>query len=53
MIKVEKVRHNKAGEDWTANPENYKREVDIEYWIDIYEKKRGNWIPYVAKDIQF
>lgn len=54
VLRVDKVRHNKLGDQWNgANPENYKREVDIEYFIDIYEKKNGNWIPFVADDVQF
>ena len=52
VLKVDKVRHNKVGDEWTgANPENYKRQVDIEYFIDIYEKQRGEWVPYVADDV--
>ena len=54
VIKVENVRHQKVGEEWTgANPENYKRQVDIQYFADISEKKDGKWIPYVADDVQF
>lgn len=54
VIKVENVRHNKVGDaQGGANPENYKRMVDIEYFIDIYEKKNGEWVPFVANDIQF
>jgi oligosaccharyltransferase complex subunit beta len=53
VLKVEKVRHKKVGDEWAANPENYKRQVDIEYFIDIYEKKNGEWIAYNAQDIQF
>lgn len=42
VIRVDNVRHNKVGEEWKgANPENYKRLVDIEYFIDIYEKKNA------------
>ena len=54
VIRVDNVRHNKVGEKWDGhNPENYKRQVDIEYFIDIYEKKAGQWIPYIADDVQF
>lgn len=35
------------------NPENYKRMVDIEYLVDIHEKKNGEWVPFVADDVQF
>lgn len=54
VLKVSNVKHNKVGEKWDgASPENYKREVDIEYFIDIHEKKNGKWVPYVANDVQF
>lgn len=54
VLKVDNIKHNKLGDKWNgANPENYKREVDIEYFIDINEKKNGEWIPYVADDVQF
>ena len=54
VVRVDNVRHNKVGEKWTGtNPENYKREVDIEYFIDVYEKKQGQWVPFVADDLQF
>ena len=54
VLRVDNVRHHKAGEQWNgANPENYKREVDIEYYIDVQEKKNGQWLPYIADDIQF
>jgi len=54
VIRVDNVRHNKVGDNWDGhNPENYKRQVDIEYFIDIYEKKAGFWVPYVADDVQF
>lgn len=49
VIRVDNIKHNKVGDErGGANPENYKREVDIEYFIDIHEKKDGKWIPYVA-----
>lgn len=52
VLRVDNVRHNKKGEVWNgANPENYKRQVDIEYFIDIYEKQAGQWVPYVADDV--
>ena len=48
------VRHKKVGDEHTgANPENYKRQVEIEYFIDIYEKKGGEWVPHVSNDVQF
>lgn len=54
VIRVDNVRHNKVGDDWDgSNPENYKRQVDIEYFVDIYLKQNGEWVPFVADDIQF
>jgi oligosaccharyltransferase complex subunit beta len=54
VIRVDNVRHNKVGEKWDGvNPENYKRQVDIEYFIDVYLKQNGQWVPYVASDLQF
>ena len=54
VLKVDNVRHNKVGEQWNgANPENYKRQVDIEYFIDIYAKKNGAWVPDQSDDVQF
>lgn len=55
VLKVENVRHNKVGDkpDSNNNPENYKRQVDVEYYIDVYQKKEGKWVPYVADDVQF
>jgi oligosaccharyltransferase complex subunit beta len=54
VLKVENVRHNKVGDQWDGNnPENYKRQVDIEYFVDIYQKNNGEWVPFVADDVQF
>jgi hypothetical protein len=40
ILRVANVRHNKVGDKWDGhNPENYKRQVDIEYFIDIFERK--------------
>jgi hypothetical protein len=54
VLRVANVRHNKVGDDWEgSNPENYKRQVDIEYFIDIFLKQNGEWVPFVADDLQF
>ena len=54
VLMATNVRHNKVGEKWAgANPENYKRQVDIEYFVDIYTKREGQWVPFVADDVQF
>jgi len=55
VLRANNVRHNKVGDkpDALNNPENYKRQVDIEYYIDLYTKQNGEWVPYVADDVQF
>ena len=54
VLRVDNVRHNKVGDKrGGSNPENYKRQVDIEYFVDIYQKSKGEWIPFVADDMQF
>lgn len=55
VLRYDNVRHNKKGDtpDQNNNPENYKRQVDIEYYIDIYQKKGDQWVPFVADDVQF
>ena len=56
VLRASNVKHKKQAEEWDAskaNPENYKRMVDIEYNVDIEEKKNGEWIPFVADDVQF
>lgn len=54
VLRASNVRHMKQGEQWDPsmpNPENYKRMVDIEYLVDIHEKKNGEWVPFVADDV--
>lgn len=55
VLKAVNVRHNKVGDPRNSgsNPENYKRQVDIEYFVDIYQKVKGQWVPFVADDVQF
>lgn len=54
VIRVDNVRHNKIGDErGGSNPENYKRQVDIEYFVDINHKVNGEWVPYVSDDVQF
>lgn len=54
VLRVDNVRHNKLGDKrGGSNPENYKRQVDIEYFVDIHQKMNGEWVPYVADDVQF
>lgn len=54
VLRVDNVRHRKVGDEFgDANPENYKRQVEIEYFIDVFEKKNGEWVPHVSNDLQF
>ncbi len=53
------MRHNKQGEECRdksiedcPNPENYKIEDHIEFYIDMEQKTEGKWHPFVAQDIQ-
>ena len=54
------MRHNKKGEacergtsvEECPNPENYKIEDNIEFYIDLEQKVEGEWRPYIADDIQ-
>jgi oligosaccharyltransferase complex subunit beta len=54
VIRVSNVLHRKVGDEFgQQNPENYKRLVEIEYFIDIHEKQHGQWVPHVSDDVQF
>jgi len=54
VLRMDNIRHNKVGDSWDGNyPENYKRQVDIEYFADFYLKQNGKWVPLVADDLQF
>lgn len=60
VLRATNLRHNKKGEacarDSTIaecpNPENYKIEDNVEFYIDLEQKTEGQWYPYVADDIQ-
>ena len=34
------------------NPENYKIEDHVDFYIDLEQKTEGEWHPYIADDIQ-
>ena len=60
VLRATNLRHNKKGEacprhksiEECPNPENYKIEDNIEFYIDLEQKIEGYWLPYVAEDIQ-
>ena len=60
MLRAPNLRHNKKGEacsrDQTQlecpNPENYKIEDHVEFYIDLEQKTGGEWRPYISDDIQ-
>lgn len=58
-MRASNLRHNKQGEscrdksiEECPNPENYKIEDHIEFYIDLELKSEGIWHPYIADDIQ-
>ena len=54
VLRMSNIKHNKVGDKWDGKyPENYKRQVDIEYFADFEIKQNGKWVPFVADDIQF
>jgi len=39
VLKIENMRHKRAGSEWTgSNPENYRITDDMEMTADIFEK---------------
>jgi oligosaccharyltransferase complex subunit beta len=54
VVKVTNMRHNKVGIEYAGvNPENYRIKDDIEFFVDVQEKKPdGTFVPYIATDIQ-
>ena len=60
VLRASNLRHNKKGEacergtsvEECPNPENYKIEDNIEFYIDLEQKVEGEWRPYIADDIQ-
>ena len=60
MLRATNLRHNKKGEacprsqsiEDCPNPENYKLEDHVEFYIDLEQKMEGKWYPFVADDIQ-
>lgn len=57
VLRASNLRHNKKGEICPAgkecpNPENYKIEDHVEFYIDLEQKTNGVWQPFFAEDIQ-
>ena len=60
VLRTSNLRHNKKGEacesdqsiEECPNPENYKIEDHIEFYVDLEQKTDGVWQPYIADDIQ-
>ena len=59
VLRATNLRHNKQGESCREksiedcpNPENYKIEDHVEFYIDLEQKTEGQWHPYEANDIQ-
>ena len=55
VIRAVNLRHNKKGEkckeENCQNPENYKIEDNVEFYIDIQQKTRGHWHPYISQEV--
>lgn len=60
VLRATNLRHNKKGEacsrdksiEECPNPENYKIEDNVEFYIDLEQKTDGEWHPFIAEDIQ-
>ena len=60
VLRASNLRHNKQGEacpreqslQECPNPENYKIEDHVEFYIDLEQKSEGKWHPFDANDIQ-
>jgi oligosaccharyltransferase complex subunit beta len=53
VLRVSDIIHKKEGTvNQDVNPENYFIEDRIEYFVTIDQKVKGEWVSYVADDIQ-
>ena len=57
VLRATNLRHNAKGnackvDEDCPNPENYKIEDHVEFYIDLDVKIEGVWYPYEADDIQ-
>mmetsp|Transcript_1276 Transcript_1276/g.1719 ORF Transcript_1276/g.1719 Transcript_1276/m.1719 type:complete len:108 (+) Transcript_1276:767-1090(+) len=56
VLRATNLRHNEKGvpclQEHCPNPENYKIEDHVEFYIDMEIKIEGKWQPYEASDIQ-
>jgi len=59
VLKVSNLRHNKKGDTrcvgdtrkCIANPENYKIEDNVEFYIDLSLKMNGKWQPFISREL--
>jgi hypothetical protein len=60
VLRAQNLRHVKKGEkvcstlerdDCGPNPENYKIEDHVEFYINLEQKVKGKWYPYNAEDV--
>jgi len=59
VLRASNLRHNKRGESCRnlpisdcPNPENYKIEDHVEFYVDLELKREGKWLAFDASDIQ-
>ena len=63
MLRATSLRHNKKGDEVCTgkrlendecgpNPENYKIEDHVEFYITLEQKTEGVWHPFNAEDVQ-
>lgn len=56
-MRTTNLRHNKKGDQRCtgdkcgANPENYKIEDHVEFYIDVEQKMNGKWYPFVSEEL--
>jgi hypothetical protein len=60
-LRTTNLRHNKKGDQRCigevyekceyANPENYKIEDHVEFYIDVEQKMNGKWHPFVSEEL--
>lgn len=57
VLKAENLRHELVDkslvESGSQKSQEYKLKDYIHFAVDIYEKVNGQWVPYIANDIQF
>ena len=59
ILRATNLRHNKKGEERCIgsaekcgpNPENYKIEDHVDFYIDLEQKTDGKWHPFITEDL--